>query len=55
MPARHKTLYEYLQGVDIDSCTARSGKKNHKRIFNDRWMNEVPRSRRQGCAARQLA
>ena len=41
-PASHKTLYEYLQGVDIDSCTATSGKKNHKRIFTYRWMNQVP-------------
>ena len=41
-PASHKTLYEYLQGVDIDNGTARSGKKSHKRIFNDRWINQVP-------------
>lgn len=41
-PSSHKTLNEYLTGVDLDSLTMTMGRGTDKRIHRYRWMNEVP-------------
>jgi len=41
-PASHKTLWEYLDGGDLDSLTETHGRGTAKRTYRYRWMNAVP-------------
>ena len=41
-PSSHKTLSEYLDGVELDSFSETVGKGSAKRIHRYRWMEGVP-------------
>ena len=41
-PSSHKTLTEYLTGVDLDSFSETIGVGSAKRIHRYRWMEDVP-------------
>lgn len=41
-PSSHKTLAEYLRGVELDHCQRIEGKGSAKRVFRYRWINDVP-------------
>ena len=41
-PSSHKTLAEYLTGVELDSLTETIGRGTEKRIHRYRWMAGVP-------------
>lgn len=41
-PSSHKTLTEYLSGVELDSLTETTGRGASKRRHRYRWMNGVP-------------
>ena len=41
-PASHKTLYEYLHGIDLPTRRAASGKGARRRIHRYRWMGGLP-------------
>jgi hypothetical protein len=41
-PSSHKTLGEYLNGVELDSLTETCGRGAEKRIHHYRWMTDVP-------------
>jgi hypothetical protein len=41
-PSSHKTLYEYLTGVEIDSFAETKGRGTQKRIYRYRFMRDVP-------------
>jgi hypothetical protein len=41
-PSSHKTLAEYLTGVELDSLTETKGRGPDKRVYRYRWMSEVP-------------
>lgn len=41
-PTSHKTLTEYLTGVELDNLTETKGRGSEKRIHRYRWMSEVP-------------
>ena len=41
-PQSHKTLYEYLHGIDLPTRRAASGKGARRRIHRYRWMNDLP-------------
>jgi hypothetical protein len=41
-PASHKTLWEHLDGGDLDSLTETHGRGTAKRTYRYRWMNAVP-------------
>ncbi len=41
-PASHKTLWEYLDGIDLDSLTETHGRGTAKKTYRYRWMNAVP-------------
>jgi len=41
-PASHKTLMEYLRGVELDSSCRTTGAGSAKRIHRYRWMADVP-------------
>lgn len=41
-PASHKTLAEYLTGVDLDAWTETRGRGSEKRTCAYRWMGDVP-------------
>jgi len=41
-PASHKTLAEYLNGVELDSLRVTTGRGADRRIHRYRWMNAVP-------------
>ncbi len=41
-PASHKTLYEYLRGIDPHTRRAASGKGARRRIHRHRWMSGLP-------------
>lgn len=41
-PSSHKTLAEYLSGVELDSRTETTGRGSGKRVHRYRWMSGVP-------------
>ena len=41
-PSSHKTLAEYVNGVDLDSLSKTEGVGSAKRIYRYRWMEGVP-------------
>ena len=41
-PASHKTLGEYLTGVELDSLSETKGRGAEKRTYRYRWMTDVP-------------
>jgi len=41
-PSSHKTLQEYLTGVELDGLTETRGRGAEKRLYRYRWMTEVP-------------
>ncbi len=41
-PKSHTTLYEHIQGVDIESLTRAEGRGKKWRIFHCRWMRGLP-------------
>lgn len=41
-PSSHKTLAEYVNGVDLDSLSKTEGVGTAKRIYRYRWMEGVP-------------
>lgn len=41
-PSSHKTLAEYLSGVELDSLDETKGRGADKRVYRYRWLAEVP-------------
>ncbi|MFD1626405.1 hypothetical protein [Azospirillum griseum] len=41
-PSSHKTLAEYLTGVEMDSLSETKGRGPDKRVYRYRWMSGVP-------------